>query len=302
MHTLRLLLNFYSQCPVCKSKKVKNLGLRYDGSQGLFPCAKGHIALSGYKCLNCDTVFSNPMPINTQLFYESENPLEYFDTILTKDDINQRWKSIVEFVQEHLKSWGNALDVGAGIGLLTQFLAQEFAEVIAIEPSRTFFKMLKENLHNENNIRVSQNTFEEFSQNNTTIQFDFIFIHEVLEHVPNPIELLSFAKNMLRENGIIYVCVPNNRWLTYDIVKLAYSLTGRCFTPHLAPLHPPFHLYEFSKRTFRYIASTLNLEVVAMRTRTERTYVPGLLHSPVKFLSKLLDKGYEVEVILKKST
>ncbi len=298
---LNLNLRFFNDCPLCNSKNIKNIGLRYNSSQRLFPCKKGTIAISAYRCRVCDVVFANPMPVNTSQFYETQSPTEYFDVILTKDDQVTRWNTIKEFVHKHINSFDKALDVGAGIGIWTKFLDLNFEEVVAVEPSQTFFKQLKENLHDHNSVKLFQNTLEEFKNNNPSARFDFIFIHEVLEHVPNPIKLLSVARDMLKEKGIIYVCVPNNRWLTYSLVKFVYALTGKCFTPHLAPLHPPFHLYEFSKSTFNYITSMLNLEIISIRTRTERTYVPTPLHYPVKFLSKLFDKGYEVEVILRKS-
>ncbi len=298
---LNLNLRFFKNCPLCSSKHIKNIGLRYNSSQGLFPCKKGTIGISAYRCSVCDVVFANPIPINTSQFYETQSPTEYFDVILTKDDQVNRWNTIKEFVYKHINSFDKALDVGSGIGIWTQLLIQNFKEVVAVEPSKTFFKQLKENLQEHKSAKLYQSTFEEFSNSNPSDRFDFIFIHEVLEHVPNPIQLLSIAKDMLKEKGIIYVCVPNNRWLTYTLVKLAYALTGKCFTPHLAPLHPPFHLYEFSKNTFHHVAPMLNLEIIDIRTRTERTYVPRPLHYPVKFFSKLLDKGYEVEVIFQKS-
>ncbi|NPA33905.1 MAG: class I SAM-dependent methyltransferase [Chlorobi bacterium] len=260
------------------------------------------MAVNTHRCVQCDSVYSNPMPININQFYESENPDEYFDVILTKDDILKRWESIQQFMQNDIKGLARVLDVGAGIGIWTRFLAKRFNEVIAIEPSGTFFKVLKKNTSDASNIQALQCTLEEFASEHSEARFDLVFIHEVLEHVPNPVEILSIARNMLKNSGIIYICVPNNRWLTYELVKLVYGLTGRCFTPHLAPLHPPFHLYEFSKNTIRYMASMLNLDIVAIQTRTDRTYVPGLLHPIVKFFSRLLDKGYEVEVLLKKST
>ena len=240
------------------------------------------------------------MPTNIMQFYEAENPDEYFKTIYRQGEAIKRWHSIWNFIKSHVNT-GRALDIGAGTGIMTRWLAQHFEHVVAVEPSKVFFEKLKDRFIDFDNVSLIKATFEEFCQHYVDNKFDFIFLHEVLEHVPDPLGMLKLSLKVVKPDGVIYICVPNNRWLTYDTVKSIYVFTGKCFTPHLAPLHSPYHLYEFSKSTFKKIAKMLSLDIIAMRTRYERTYIPKPLHYPFMWLSQVLDKGYEVEVLLKKS-
>lgn len=70
-------------------------------------------------------------------------------------------------------------------------------------------------------------------------------------------------------------------------------------TPHLASLHEPFHLYEFTLEALTHMTGRLNLQIVAARQRYERTYA-GLWHPVLYWLSKWLKRSYELEVLLRR--
>jgi len=61
------------------------------------------------------------------------------------------------------------------------------------------------------------------------IRYDFIFLQHILEHFPDPIELLKQCYNLLSKDGIILIMVPNSKLLQASI-KLGkhrfYRLNG----------------------------------------------------------------------------
>lgn len=71
-------------------------------------------------------------------------------------------------------------------------------------------------------------------------QFDIIFMFQVFEHIPNPLEFLLLCKKYLKPNGIIYIEVPN----VNDVLLSVYDI-------------PPFrefyyrepHVYYYSEKT-----------------------------------------------------
>lgn len=70
--------------------------------------------------------------------------------------------------------------------------------------------------------------------------FDVVTIIEVLEHVADPVCLLSDAARWLRPGGLLYVTTPNARGLNCRILRQAWSVV--C---------PPQHLILWTPRALR---------------------------------------------------
>lgn len=103
----------------------------------------------------------------------------------------------------------NYLEIGAGHGLYiskaleilnkdTAFTVVDISET-SIELARNFV----------NDARVSFHLKNIFDFNQTQ-QFDFITMGEVLEHVEQPLELLLKVKDLLSENGVLFITTPTN--------------------------------------------------------------------------------------------
>ncbi len=76
--------------------------------------------------------------------------------------------------------------------------------------------------------------------------FDFITFGAVLEHLYSPSLALSRALGWLRPGGIIQAEVPSSDHLLSKLLNFYFRLRGTNYVTHLSPMHPPFHLYEFS--------------------------------------------------------
>jgi len=120
--------------------------------------------------------------------------------------------------------------------------------------------------------------------NNTipNFKFDIIIISEVLEHLDQPNETLSYLKSKLRNDGIILGSVPNGFGLTeiekfiihkfyiYKIAKFIYRIFKRK-TKNISKI--PFnydsgHIQFFTLASFKKIIKNCNLQIEFIRNGT----------------------------------
>jgi hypothetical protein len=70
--------------------------------------------------------------------------------------------------------------------------------------------------------------------------------------------------------------VPSSDWLTSRLVNLAYRAQGLDYVTNLSPMHPPFHLYEFTPRSFEAHAQRNGHTVALVQPMAGAdTFLPG---------------------------
>ena len=109
------------------------------------------------------------------------------------------------------------LDVGCGGGLLSEALYDFGANVTGIDAAGPGIQVAK--IHakeNNKNISYFEKTAEELNKKNSE-SFDIITCLEVLEHVPDPKELVKTCINLLKPEGFLFLSTINKNprsWLT----------------------------------------------------------------------------------------
>ena len=109
------------------------------------------------------------------------------------------------------------LDVGCGGGLLAEALHDFGANVTGIDAAGPGIQVAK--IHakeNNKNISYFEKTAEELNKKNSE-SFDIITCLEVLEHVPDPKELVNTCINLLKPKGFLFLSTINKNprsWLT----------------------------------------------------------------------------------------
>lgn len=99
------------------------------------------------------------------------------------------------------------LEMGPAEGVMTDLLAKLGMEMSVVEGSESFAASLAERYPN---IEVVHSLFEDFKPRK---KFDNIVLGHVLEHVADPVAILSHAREWLSDDGIILAAVPNARSL-----------------------------------------------------------------------------------------
>lgn len=189
------------------------------------------LSTSGYntpydlvQCNKCGLVFMSPRPkmdlIKT--YYQEE----YFEQQLgSKEPTEPYLKNNTRLDQQRLEfvinnfdsSMGgyysrgakvlarkSILDVGCGCGTFLNLLHINYPNIKynGIEPNNSFSNYAKLKY----GLRIQTNNFEDF---NTTDSFDIICFWQVINMVPNPLHLLTYIRQFLKEDGIIFIEVPN---------------------------------------------------------------------------------------------
>tara|TARA_R110002073_G_scaffold288725_3_gene453530 strand:+ start:689 stop:1399 length:711 start_codon:yes stop_codon:yes gene_type:complete len=96
----------------------------------------------------------------------------------------------------------SCLELGPGSGYMTSMLSDSFPTLTVVEGSQ----QLLDELPDIPNVRKVCSLFEDFEPDE---KFDSVVLEHVLEHVDEPLELLSRAKLWLKESGRLFVGVPN---------------------------------------------------------------------------------------------
>ncbi len=146
-------------------------------------------------------------------------------------------------------SGGKALDIGCGTGNYIRILREFGWNVYGVEPSEKAAKIGKEKFGLD--IRTGTLLDHKFPEND----FHFITMNHVLEHLYNPVEVLSEAKRILRPDGMILIRTPN-------INAYGYKRFGK----NWGPLETPRHLMLYSKQSISELAYKTELKLKTFST------------------------------------
>jgi SAM-dependent methyltransferase len=95
---------------------------------------------------------------------------------------------------------------------------------------------------------------------------DLVLLSGVLEHVYEPMALLTEAARVLRPGGLVVVDVPNERSLVQRAAQAYLRTRARDWTLALSPTFPPYHVIGFSRRALRFALSSAGLETLELST------------------------------------
>lgn len=287
------------KCNMCNSNTHKILGNRLNKSQGLKPNKRIGISTKVIKCNNCKLIYSNPqpLPVNFGDHYEIDVELywkeDYLNSKLDLGNLIIKLRKYINFENKIL-----ALDIGAGFGKMMVELENEGFISYGIEPSKTFYKFAI------NKNKVSSDFLQQTSIENANFKenmFDFITFGAVLEHLENPSNALEKAIKWLKPGGIIEVQVPQSNWLIANIINTIYKITFSGYCSNLSPMHEPFHLFEFSLKSFVENGKENNYKVVNHSYGICETFLPKFFDFILKPIMRKTNTGMEIYVLLQKA-
>jgi len=215
------------RCKICNSDS------HFVGAIDFWKCAGGHpfgrsgISVDWYSCSRCEFLFTN--------FFDSWAPGDFSRYVYNDDYIKvdpdyvgTRSKGVFESLKPFMLAAPNArvLDYGSGSGILSQLLREHNIDATSYDPFS--------------------------SPERPAGRFDIIICVEVLEHSPNPTNLMDDIATLISDDGCIilgislhpqnikqlgpawWYCAPRNgHCSTFSAATLA-QLGGRCgLTFHL---------------------------------------------------------------------
>jgi 2-polyprenyl-3-methyl-5-hydroxy-6-metoxy-1,4-benzoquinol methylase len=172
------------------------------------------ISKNNYDVILCDKCeYAHIMPLPTMEDVNEFYGKDYYETIKPEmlsnyekslDWFNQMYDDRFEIFEENTSMPGRVLDIGAGAGYFLKRAKERNWQYVGVEASRAACKYAEE----YNKVTIINDFVENISVSEVG-QFDAINISEVLEHVINPVGILEKCYKLLKDDGILFVMVPN---------------------------------------------------------------------------------------------
>jgi len=223
-------------CPLCGSAALVSVDEAYNLS----------------RCDSCGYVLDNPRPTMESIirFYSAKG--KYDAWLDLRGPYDRLWRRRLKKLLKHARP-GNLLDVGAGVGQFLAIARPYFAGVFGTEVSESGVQAARE----QYGVDLSRGLVETLDLDLES--FDNITLFHVLEHVPDPMALLARSHALLREEGMLLICVPNDVAAWTSRVKAAGRRLGlkpfRKFSPvmglPLAGTSREIHLSHFTPPVLR---------------------------------------------------
>lgn len=219
---------------------------------------------NGFDVIECETCgFKHIVPIPTPAqmeemyredYYSVEKPL-YIER--HREDVD--WWYLVygerydNFDAQLPPGKHRILDVGSGPGFFLKCGMDRGWDTLGIEPSRQAadhgrslgLKIVEKFLTEEN--------VDEFGR------FDVVHMHEVLEHIGDPRQMVQLARRLLKPGGIVCIIVPNDYNPLMEILRGALG-----FEPWW--IAPPHHVNYFDVRSLEALIASAGFEPVHVTT------------------------------------
>lgn len=297
----RYYFNHIEQCNICGSstENHKVLGKRLNKSQGKNPKNKTGISTTIVKCTNCELIYSNPQPVPFDIQdHYGVPPEDYWkeDYFIVKDDY---FKTEIETLKKlmDIKEGMKSLDIGAGLGKQMIAMSKIGFDTYGFEPSKQFHERAISKMGiSPDKLKLGMIEEVDYPEN----FFDFVSFGAVLEHLYDPSASILKALKWVKPNGIIHIEVPSSDWLVGKIINLFYKLTRTDYVGNLSPMHEPYHLHEFSLKSFEEHSKKHNYELALHEYYVCQTFMPKIADYILKPYMKMTNKGMQLCVWLRK--
>jgi 2-polyprenyl-3-methyl-5-hydroxy-6-metoxy-1,4-benzoquinol methylase len=229
------------RCAVCGSHEVKfwlEAPDRFNGRTELWRLLR---------CSQCSLVWLDnpPQPHEMSRHYGPD-----YDRIISSsgETSPKKWRDRLKTISQH-KPAGAILDLGCSSGAFLASLKGPDWKLYGIEMSAETAKRAEANTGGQ--IFVGDIMDAPFAPQS----FDVITCFDVLEHVYEPLKVLTRIQEWLKPGGIFFVLVPN-----------IDSGEARAFKSYWYGLELPRHLSHFSPASLRTMAKSAGMEEVSLVT------------------------------------
>lgn len=236
-------------CPICNSPEIKTMLTCKDNF------ATGE-EFNIYKCGQCGFAFTQDFPSEKEIgrYYESPDYISHTDT--DKGIINSLYhqarkialksKSKIILKYAAVKT-GSLLDIGCGTGYFLDRMRHLKWIITGIEQSESVRKTAKEKF--DIDVQDSEYLFQIQEKRK-----DVLTMWHVLEHMEHLDKVVSQLHNILKDDGIIAIALPNKD--SYDAAH---------YKKDWAAYDVPRHLWHFSPLDFEQLANKHKFDVVAIK-------------------------------------
>jgi 2-polyprenyl-3-methyl-5-hydroxy-6-metoxy-1,4-benzoquinol methylase len=223
------------------------------------------------ECLACGLIYQSPRPVYGREFVDAAygDYVSLTDvaaaTVEQKRAIQAGLQPVVDEMLTFDTLRTGILDVGSAVGHFLRAAKPHWKKAMGVDVSNA----MRAFVEREVGVKVLGEPFESLA---TRERFSCINMSHVIEHVPNPSAWLRKARELLVEDGLLVVAVPNIRSLEQRI-KLLLKNVGLRRGEWSSPAKTPDHLFEPPVRVLLRFIESHGFDVVSHYTysRTDET-------------------------------
>jgi SAM-dependent methyltransferase len=242
------------------------------------------LTLELWKCDRCGFIFAPEA--NSQELVDLYGKLDDAEYVNGLESRCLQFRRLLDKVLCLFPSSQSMLDVGAGMGLLVREGQAKGLKAVGVEPSRWLVEAGRSHF----GLDILQGILPHPNLTNQT--FDLVFLVDVLEHVADPLALLSHCRRALSPNGALIVIAP-------DVHSMAARILGKKWW-HFRLAHVGYFdrktLISAATRSgfrpFRFMRASWYFEIGYLAERLAR-YLPirwwnrlAVRFSPIRWLYK----------------
>lgn len=193
------------------------------------------------KCSACG--FKHVIPIPTE---------EFLSNYYTEDFVKNRPKGFYKKIEEDVPWWEiiynekydllekyitkqnkSILDIGSGLGYFLKCGKERGWKTVGVEPSlESFDYSMKHGLEIINEY-LDEKNYQKLGK------YDVVHMHEVIEHLPDPVSMINLGMGMLNPGGLLCIVSPND----FNPLQEAFMKSGKTDQWWISP---PEHINYFN--------------------------------------------------------
>jgi len=215
-------------------------------------------------CRNCGlmTVNQGFSPADLRRFYQEDyfQGREYVDYVADKPAHLHTLRNHLRVVRRHSPPGGRILEIGCAYGFFLELIQRVYPGSVGIDVFSAGIAHARALGLDAREGDLLNQRFEH--------PFDAVCLWDTIEHLPNPGEVLQRSAQLLKPGGHLFLT-------TGDFGALLPRWQGLKWRQ----IHPPTHLFYFTRKSFQELCGRIGLEVVGFSTVTVHRRLGSVLKS-----------------------
>jgi SAM-dependent methyltransferase len=194
---------------------------------------------------------------------------EYVDYLADKPAQQKTLRHHLRVVRRHVGSGGCLLEVGCAYGFFLELIREEYPGSLGVDVFSAGVAHAR--------AQGLQALEGDLLSLHFDRRFDGVCLWDTIEHLPNPSKVIERSAELLEPGGHLFLT-------TGDFGALLPRLQGLKWRQ----IHPPTHLFYFTRPSFRELCGRVGLEVVRFSTVTVHRRLGSVLQSLENFYGRSL--------------